>query len=55
MNVATAHTANKVVSASPADDGDHGSGLRGLLAGDAAGHIRRHGRRRDWQPIPTGI
>jgi hypothetical protein len=26
-----------------------------LLAGGAAAHIRRHGRRRDWQPAPTGI
>jgi len=29
--------------------------VAGLLAGGAAAHIRRHGRRRDWQPAPTGI
>ena len=29
--------------------------VTGLATGGAAAHIRRHGRRRNWQPAPTGI
>lgn len=29
--------------------------VAGLAAGGTAAHIRRHGRRRNWQPAPTGI